>query len=114
MRHVVVVGSKLSFDSGNREEAPYADIQPFLNREIKVHVFKDRIESILAIELEKLLAEIVLGRGEPIVRAVEGCEVIAEIKVILLHRVGQTLDVNNSLVQPNLVGKDVVRERKVI
>src|ERR1700733_7406849 len=98
VRHVVVVGSQLRLNTRHGEEASHTNVQPLLDRKIQVNVFEDRIESILAIEFEELLAKIVFGCREPIVRAVEGGKVIAEIEVILLHRIGQTLHVNNSLV----------------
>ena len=114
VRHVVVVRGQLRLNARNGQKASYADIQSLLNGEIQIHIFKDRIKSILPIELEKLLAEIAFGCRKAIVNAVERGEVIAIVEVLILHRVGQTLDVNDSLIQLNLVGEDVVRQRKVI
>lgn len=38
----------------------------------------------------------------------------AEAEVTVLHGIGQALDVNDSLIEHDAVGKDIVRDREVI
>src|ERR1700760_4326771 len=99
VRHVVVVRRELRLNAGHRKKATDADVQAGLDREIQVEIFEHRVKAVAAIEEEQLLTEVSLRCGEAVVVAVKRGEVIAPVEVAVLHRVRQTLEVNNRLIQ---------------
>ena len=114
MRHVVVVRRKLCFDAGDREEAADANIEAFFYWEIKIQVFENRIEAILTVKQQQLLAEVTFRRREAVVDSIEPGEMKSPVEVRVLHRVGQAFDIDDGLIEFYLVWEDVVRHRKVI
>ena len=114
MRHVVIVRRQLRFDPRNREEPSNSDVEAIFDREIKVDVLEDRIKAILFIGRQELLAEVALRGREAIVDPEESGYVISPIEMVGLHGVRKAFDVYDRLIEFDLVGKNVVGDRKIV
>ena len=64
--------------------------------------------------LQQLLTTISFRSCEPVVDAVEPCNMKTPIKVRLLLRIWQALDIQDGLIHLNSIGKDVVGNREVV
>jgi hypothetical protein len=66
VRHVVIVRRQLRFDSWNREEPANSNVEAIFDREVEVEILQNRIEAVLFVGLQELLAEVALRGREAI------------------------------------------------
>ena len=114
VRHVVIVRRQLCFDSRDREEPANSNVEAIFDREVEVEILQNRIEAVLFVGLQELLAEVALRGREAIVDTVESRHVVSPVEMGVLHCVGEAFDIYDRLVEFDLVGKNVVGDREVI
>ena len=109
MAEHVVIRRKLCLNRGYGDEAAGPDIHPLGNMgDIDVDIFKDRVETVLTVVHQQLAAEIPFVGGESVVGSVKRGQMVADIHMLRLHRVGQAFHVNNKLIHLEAVGVDVI------
>ena len=114
MAEHVVVGCELRLNAGYRDVPACPDVHALCDmREIDVDVLEDWIESILAIVIDQLRAEITFVSRETIVRSEERREMKTPIYVIALHRVGEPFNVDNKLIELNRIRERIIGDRCV-
>ena len=106
--HVVIVRRQLCFDSWNREEAANSNVEAIFNRKVEVEILQNRIEAVLFVGLQELLAEVALRGRESIVDTIETRHMVSPVEMAGLHCVGEAFDVYDRLIEFDLVGKNVV------
>lgn len=77
-------------------------------RDVQVEVLQHRIEPVLTILFQQLLAEIALVRRKAVAGAEQTADVEAPVHIPGLHGVRYALDVQYGLVELDPVGVDVI------
>ena len=104
----------MCFDSRNREEPANPNVEAIFNREVEVEILQNRIEAVLFVGLQELLAEVALRGREAIVDTVESRHMVSPVEMAGLHCVGEAFDAYDRLIEFDLVGKNVVGDREGI
>src|SRR5271168_3932822 len=98
MRVGVVVWRQLCLNVRNRDEATDSYIETLHYWEVQVHILHREVIAVDEVVVEKLIAEQAVRRRVAIIRAIDAREAEAPIEMIILHGIGQTLDVDDGLI----------------
>jgi hypothetical protein len=96
------------------KESANSDVEAIFDREVEIEILQDQIKAVLLVGRQELLAEIALRGREAIVNTEESRHVVSPVEMAGLHGVGEAFDVYDRLIEFDLVGKNVVGNRKVI
>ena len=100
MRVHEIVGRELRLDVRQRDEATETQQQAFSHeRSVDLAVHHREVVAVDQVVVEQLIARETIGGGVAVVLAVHRGKSEAPVDVILLHRIGQPLDVDDGLIE---------------
>ncbi len=105
----VIVRRELRLDVRQCDEAAEAHHEAFENlRHEDFAIHHRRVIALDIVAVQKLVAPQAIGRGVAVVGAIDAGHAEAPVDMVLLHRVGRTLDIEHGLVEVEAVGLVII------